>query len=302
MEKEHAAMSRVEKELAGVSVPPLQARLYQDLLVYQDESAAALNAFDYALALSQSADGNLAGLMFGFLASYPVNVYMEATPDLWLAAQRKATEEADAAEKRIAARIERADAKIELRRKDVMGGEAGRTLAVHARYADAVVLGWSEGKGTDFERQLLEAVLFEAGRPIIVVPEGWRGRGAPRRILLAWTPEREATRAVHDALPLMKSADEVSVLAVVSNGGGSEENPGADIARHLARHDVAAKVNQVPAGGRAAAAVIADQARYLEAEMVVMGGYGHSRFSEWIFGGATRDMLAKVDAPLLMSH
>ncbi|MGL5117278.1 MAG: universal stress protein, partial [Beijerinckiaceae bacterium] len=83
---------------------------------------------------------------------------------------------------------------------------------------------------------------------------------------------------------------------------GGEEDPGADIARHLARHDVRAKVNQVPGGGRTAGAVIADQARYLDAELIVMGGYGHSRFSEWIFGGTTRDMLAKLDAPTLMSH
>ncbi|MGL5136772.1 MAG: universal stress protein [Beijerinckiaceae bacterium] len=295
-------MSRLEpnqdRERAGRGA----SLLYQDLLVYQDESGAAINALDYAQALAEAADGNLAGLMFGFLASYPVNVYMEATPDLWLAAQRKATEEADAAQQRIAVRMAKNASGAELRRKDVMGGEAGRMLAVHARYADAVVLGWSDGKGSDFERQLLEAVLFEAGRPIIIVPEGWKGRGPPKRVLLAWTPEREATRAVHDALPLMKAAEQVSVLAVVSNGGGGEEDPGADIARHLARHDVRAKVNQVPGGGRTAGAVIADQARYLDAELIVMGGYGHSRFSEWIFGGTTRDMLAKLDAPTLMSH
>ncbi|MGL5114438.1 MAG: hypothetical protein ACRC7C_03850, partial [Beijerinckiaceae bacterium] len=258
-------MSRLEpnqdRERAGRGASPL----YQDLLVYQDESGAAINALDYAQALAEAADGNLAGLMFGFLASYPVNVYMEATPDLWLAAQRKATEEADAAQQRIAVRMAKNASGAELRRKDVMGGEAGRMLAVHARYADAVVLGWSDGKGSDFERQLLEAVLFEAGRPIIIVPEGWKGRGPPKRVLLAWTPEREATRAVHDALPLMKAAEQVSVLAVVSNGGGGEEDPGADIARHLARHDVRAKVNQVPGGGRTAGAVIADQARYLDA-------------------------------------
>ncbi len=102
-------------------------------------------------------------------------------------------------------------------------------------------------------------------------------------------PGAEAARAVQDALPLLQRADLVTILAVAEGRRvGSEEDAGADIARHLARHDVRAEVIHVPASGRAAQAVIADEARFLGADLVVMGGYGHSRFSEWIFGGVTR--------------
>jgi nucleotide-binding universal stress UspA family protein len=298
------------KTLPAVHSSPAAHRL-QDILVYQDESAAAANALAYAVAIAAAAEGHVAGLMFGFMSPYPTTVYMEATPDIWLAAQRRAVEDADAVEKRLKERLAFSRAGAELRRKDVMGGEAGRILAVQARYADAVVIGWSKRggdkdgsrDGSEFERGLFRAVLFEAGRPVILVPEACKAKEPPRRILVAWSPEREATRAVHDALPLLQQAELVTILAIAEGGRiNGEEDAGADIARHLARHRVNAEVKHVPAGGRTAQSVIADEARYLGADLIVMGGYGHSRLSEWVFGGATRDMMADLRTPVLMAH
>jgi nucleotide-binding universal stress UspA family protein len=303
------------KQHARKAAPTAQTHpagpLFQDLLVYQDESAAAANALAYAEAIAAVSEGHVAGLMFGFMSPYPATVYMEATPDIWLAAQRRAAEEADAVEKRLKARSAFSKAGAELRRKEVMGGEAGRVLAVHGRYADAIVIGWSKrgGKkdgsrdGSEFERDLFRAVLFESGRPVILVPETYKAKEPPRRILVAWSPEREATRAVHDALPVLRDADLVSILVVAEGKNlNGEEDAGTDIARHLARHNVNAEVKHVPANGRSAQAVIADEARYLGADLIVMGGYGHSRLSEWVFGGATRDMMADLKTPVLMAH
>jgi nucleotide-binding universal stress UspA family protein len=294
---------------AAVAVPAMP--LFQDLLVYQDETPAAANALAYAQVIATASGGNVAGLMFGFMSPYPATYYMEAAPDIWLAAQQRASEQADAVEKRIKASLTSSNINIDLRRKDVMGGEAGSILAVHSRYADAVVIGWSQkgGKkdgsrhGSEFERDLFRGVLFESGRPVILVPEAYKAKEPPRHILIAWRPEKEAARAVHDALPLLQAADLVTILVVAegSNMNG-EENAGTDIARHLARHDVKTEVKQVPANGRTAQAVISDEARYLGADLIVMGGYGHSRLSEWIFGGATYDMLADLKTPVLMAH
>jgi nucleotide-binding universal stress UspA family protein len=294
---------------AAFSSPALPQ--FQDLLIFQDASAAAANALTYAQAITAAGGGHVAGLMFGFMSPYPTTVYMEATPDIWLAEQRRAAEEADATEKRLKARLAFSAMGTELRRKDVMGGEAGSILAIHGRYADAVVIGWTRkgGKkdgnrdGTEFERDLFRDVLFESGRPVILVPEAYKAKESPRRILVAWSPEREATRAVHDALPLLQGADLVTILVVVegSNVNG-EEDAGADIARHLARHDVKTEVKHAPSGGRTAQAVVADEARYLGADLIVMGGYGHSRLRQWIFGGVTRDMMDDLKTPVLMAH
>jgi nucleotide-binding universal stress UspA family protein len=291
-------------------IPPASAH-FQDLLVYLDETPAAMNALGYAQAIVAATHGHVAGVMFGFMSPYPASVYMEATPDIWLAAQRRAVEEADAIEKRIRARLAFATVDTELRRKDVLGDDAGSILAVHSRYADAVVIGWSKngGKkdgtsdGSQFERDLFRGVLFESGRPVILVPEACKAKESPRRILIAWSPEREATRAVHDALPLLQDAELVTILSVAEGSKiNDEQDAGADIARHLARHNVKAEVKYVPSNGRTAQAVIVDEARYLGADLIVMGGYGHSRLSEWIFGGVTRDMLADLKTPVLMAH
>ncbi len=285
--------------------------LFQDLLVYQDETTAAANALAYAETIAAAADGHVVGLMFGFTSPYPATIYMEATPDIWLAAQQRAVAEADEIEKRLKAKLASSTSGTELRRKDIMSSDAGRILAIHSRYADAVVIGWSRkgGKkdgnrdGTEFERDLFRGVLFESGRPVILVPETYKAKEPPRRILVAWSPERETTRAVHDALPLLQAAELVTILTVAEGRNiNGEEDVGADIARHLARQDVKAEVKHVPSGGRAAQTVIADEARYLGADLIVMGGYGHSRLSEWVFGGVTRDMMADLKTPVLMAH
>jgi nucleotide-binding universal stress UspA family protein len=299
------------RKTAPAAFPSSAPILFQDLLVYQDETPAAANALAYAEAIASVADGHVAGLMFGFMSPYPATIYMEAAPDIWLAAQRRAAEEADAVEKRLKARLAFSTMGTELRRKDIMGGEAGGILAVHCRYADAMVLGWSrkggqkDGKrdGSEFERDLFRGVLFESGRPVILVPETSKAKEPPRRILVAWSPERETTRAVHDALPLLQGADLVTILVVAEGRRiNGEEEAGADIARHLARHYVKTEVKHVPSGGRTAQLVIADEARYLGADLIVMGGYGHSRLSEWIFGGVTRDMMDDLKTPVLMAH
>lgn len=272
----------------------------QDILVYADTSPASGAALRYADAIA--GDGNITCLMLGLLAPYPMTIYMEASPDVWLQAQRKADEVADEAEAKVRAMAAEVSHATEIRRRNVMEGEAGRVLGIQGRYADAILIGWRGKEATTFDRNLFSGALFNAGAPVILVPETFRAAGAPEKILVAWSPEREAARAVHDALPLLKAAGEVRVVTVATGDPASEEDPGADIGRHLARHDVKVEVKQIPAGSRSTAELIQDEARYLGADMIVMGGYGHSRLAQWVMGGMTRDMLATLPVPVLFSH
>jgi nucleotide-binding universal stress UspA family protein len=275
----------------------------QDLLVHQEDKPSSRNALAYAAAMASAVDGDLTGLMFGFMATYPASIYMEATPDIWLAAQRKADAESAVVEAKIREQFASTTPKPEFRRVNVMGGEAGQTLAAQARYADAAVIGIDAGGPSDLQRQLFEAALFDSGRPVIVVPEGFRRHRAPAKIMVAWRPGREAARAVNDALPLLKGADEVRLVVVdESRSRLQEPEPGVDIARHLSRHDVRVDVKHIPGSGGTTGSLLLDEARYFGADMVVMGGYGHSRMREWILGGATRDLLGDTQTPLLVSH
>jgi nucleotide-binding universal stress UspA family protein len=275
----------------------------KDLLVFQEDTPAATNAFAYAEKLAETTGAHLAGLMFGLVPMYPMTVYMEATPDIWLQAQRRADEEAAAMEARLRARFLASSIRAEFRRVDAMEAEAGRILALHGRYADGVIVGWSGDGGSDFERNLFEAALFNSGRPVVLVPKTFQGRGLPSRILIAWNAQREAARAVHDALPLLKSASSVRVVVVDNHIGSPHgDDPGVDITRHLARHNVQIETKHVPSAGRTIASVLQDEARYFGADLLVLGGYGHSRMAEWIMGGVTRDLLNAPEQPLLFSH
>ncbi|MGL5117152.1 MAG: universal stress protein [Beijerinckiaceae bacterium] len=277
--------------------------LYQDIVVLQDDSEASLGALRYAQTLATSSDGNVTGIMLGMLAAYPMTGYAEALPSAWLALQEKADAEASALEKLIAARIEKSLFASEFRRINVMGGEAGGVMALHARYSDLVVVGLSKGGGTDMERHIFEGALFGAGRPVVVVPEVFSPPRLPKRVLIGWRATTEAARAVHDAMPILEAAEAVQVLVVDEQGKLPEgDDPGADIARHLARHDVKVEVKSVAFATRSVARTIRDESRYFGADLIVLGGYGHSRTREWILGGVTRDILAMVELPILFSH
>ncbi|MGL4239548.1 MAG: universal stress protein [Beijerinckiaceae bacterium] len=277
--------------------------LFQDIIVVQDDSAASLSALQYAQTLAASSDGNVTGIVFGMMAAYPVTVYAEALPSTWLALQEKADAEAQALEGRVAARIDKTLFASELRRINVMGGEAGRALASHAYYSDLVALGLSKGGGTDMEHRLFEGVLFGAGVPLVLVPEAFTPPKLPKRVVIAWRPCSQAARAVRDAMPILEAAEAVRVLVVDERGEVVEgDDPGADIARPLARHDIKVDVKAVPAATRGVARTIMDEARYFDADLLVMGGYGHSRTREWILGGATRDILSLTEVPILFSH
>lgn len=139
-------------------------------------------------------------------------------------------------------------------------------------------------------------LLFESGRPVLVLPPD---RPAPRRIrrlLLAWKPAREAARACHDALATLQP-DAVEVLVV----DPEDAEAGTNIAAHLARHGTQVEVTTVPGAGEVAHQVLR-KAQDVDADAIVVGGYGHARLREWALGGTTRALFAALDRPVLFSH
>jgi nucleotide-binding universal stress UspA family protein len=180
-------------------------------------------------------------------------------------------------------------------------GEKG--VVAHARFADLTVLARAEGHAMA-RRSMLESVLFHSGRPVLLVPEQWRADSAGERILIAWKPTREAVRAVHDALPLLRAAGSVSIVTVdaVPSPRGYGEAPGCDLAAHLARHSVEVEVRHVDGLGRGEARALQDEAHAIGADLMVLGAYGHSRMEQMIFGGVTRELLNQAELPLFISH
>jgi nucleotide-binding universal stress UspA family protein len=176
-------------------------------------------------------------------------------------------------------------------------------VGVHAYYADLVVIARPESPGqTAGPPGLAESLVLSSGRPIIVFPP--RGMASRvRRILVAWSATRESIRAVADALPLLVKAEAVEVLVVYhQRKAGHGQEPGADIARHLARHGAQVEVRRLSSGGKDVGSLLLSQAAAFDADLLVMGAYGHSHLREWMFGGVTRTVLYEAGLPVLMSR
>ena len=178
-------------------------------------------------------------------------------------------------------------------------------VAMEARYADLVILGQPDPDvGQTSASAMVEQAIFASGRPVLVVPYAGRFGSIGHRVLVGWNAGREAARALNDALPILARADSVTVFAINPAGGKGDhgEEPGADIALHLARHDVAVSVERTEVRGIEPGEILLNQAADTQADLLVIGAYGHSRLREMVLGGVTRTLLREMTLPVFMSH
>lgn len=218
---------------------------------------------------------------------------------------QRAREEGDTAGAKVQSRLQTVSCPNALRRIDGVSGDLERRAVAEARAADLVVAlrPYGTGRKTVWV-ELVEALLFGTGRAILLQPPDGKATMPIRRPFVCWNESREATRAIAEAMPFLRAAQSV-VLAMVDpdTGSGSEwQEPGAAMARHLARHDVKAELMSVAAGSHASADALLRAAESRGADLIVLGGYGHSRLREWALGGVTRDMLSSAHVPVLIAH
>lgn len=176
-------------------------------------------------------------------------------------------------------------------------------LTREARSADLVILGLA-GRTRDPSRYLdPRALLLKLGRPILMIPDGI-AEVRTGHVVVGWKDTREARRAVRDALPFLKAAGRVSVVGVSGSDKRTVEiRPGVDdVVRYLARHKIAAAARIVTHGDSSYADDLLQFAEQEQADLLVVGAYGHSRLGEWAFGGMTRDLLNASSLPCLMAH
>jgi nucleotide-binding universal stress UspA family protein len=224
---------------------------------------------------------------------------------VWAELLGRARKDAEAERKKVEARLKQFERDCELRSAEALSRDLGRVAAVHARYADVAILTRpSEGVGAELREEIVEGVLFHSGRPALIAPPGWKGKEIGKRVVVAWDASREATRALAEAKSILATAEQVTVLTVDAKPKmfGHGDQPGANIAAHLSRRGLPAEVRNVDSMGRSASLAILEEAKTLDADLVVMGGYAHSRLRELVFGGATRDLLRAATVPLLMAH
>lgn len=184
-------------------------------------------------------------------------------------------------------------------------GDIGELMIEHARYADLTIVGQvnSENPPPGAAAHLPERLALASGRPVLIVPYVGHYETVGTRVLVAWNRTREAVRAVNDALPMLRRARQATVLSINPEHGEARSNPpGADVARHLARHGVKVETSYTVANDIPVGATILSRAADLGVDLIVMGCYGHSRFRELVLGGVSREILGQMTVPVLMSH
>ena len=182
--------------------------------------------------------------------------------------------------------------------------DIGRHVAARARFCDLVVLPqpYGEQRGVEME-PVVEGALFEGSVPVLVLPETGMPAATPNRIVVGWNESAEALHAVRAAMPLLIAAEAVHVVVIdPPTHGPNRSDPGGLLAQFLARHEVKAEIDVLSKTMPRMSDVLMRHVSDVEADMIVMGAYGHSRFREAILGGATRNMLETAGVPVFMAH
>ncbi len=160
----------------------------------------------------------------------------------------------------------------------------------------------SANTDAEFQWDATVALLAKSGGPVLVVPKGWQKGATIHRVILAWDASAQASRAARDAVPILKPSTEIEVLIVTGETKTARKALWGDIATHLAARFSNVTTNEIPAQDGNVGRAINNHASLNRFDLVIMGGYGHSRFREWVFGGVTRELLKTTDIPLLLSH
>lgn len=177
-------------------------------------------------------------------------------------------------------------------------------LAHFLRFSDVVVLPRPYGPGRGHEHEeILEAALFSGHVPVLVIPDSADVPKKIDRVVIAWNESAEALGAVRASLPILRQADLVDITIIdPPQHGPDRSDPGGSLCQMLVRHGVRAEVSVLAKTMPRVSDVLCRHLRDKDADMLVMGAYGHSRFRESILGGATRHMLELAELPVLMAH
>jgi nucleotide-binding universal stress UspA family protein len=272
--------------------------MIKDILVNLSYGPSQDGVSNYALSVAETFGAHIVGAAFhpAMLGRTDLSAFVRAQ-------QAEVRERAESVATAFDETTRRAAASAETRRIEADIGDVPTQFAHIARRFDLSVIGQFEG-GEDHPTKnvVIEAALFESGRPVLIVPFIQKDRLKLDHVMVCWDGSRAAARSVADAMPFLTRSGKASIVVADIQSATSAELPDTDIATHLTRHGVNAKIERIPVSKIDVSNAILSYAADTDPDLIVMGGYGHSRWREFILGGTTRGMLASMTKPTLMSH
>jgi nucleotide-binding universal stress UspA family protein len=279
---------------------------YRTILVHMNDARRVVSALSHAVQIARVFDARLVGLYV-----YPAASEARGAPaaDPATAATENPQQEAERLGAIFKDLTEKERFVAEWRALPFEDTDPARIVVARSRAADLVIANqadpdWEASRRLDFPGRLA----IESGRPVLVVPKGHSAAALPKSVVIAWNHSREAARAIFDALPLLKGAQNVELLTIHEATertllqAGEDVLPIGAVADALARHAVKPTVVNLKATGDTVGEQICARVRSQDADLLVMGAYGHTRLRELVFGGVSRHVLAHAPVPVLLSH
>jgi len=275
--------------------------MIKDIIVNLSVGAKANSASDYAISLAAALNAHLTGIIFLYGPTVPVSRAGYVPPELEVI-ERHNEAAVKAVRESFTAASTRTGVKAEFLTVSASLVSAGDQFGQIARRFDLAVVGQAEPETRMVEENIIEAVLFDSGGPVIIVPYIQRAPLKLDHIMVCWDGSRAAARAIRDAIPFLRRAGRIEVVNVTNERRKQDQIECADLGAHLARHGLNVVIKRMPLGDVDVAAGLLSHAADEDVDFIVMGGYGHSRLREFVLGGVTRSMLQTMTVPVLMSH
>ncbi|MDJ0822713.1 MAG: universal stress protein [Paracoccaceae bacterium] len=277
---------------------------FKTILTVVTDEALAPSVLDHAALLATGFDAHLDVLCLGVDRTQTGYYYAGANAVVLQETLNRATSEAEGLAEIAKQRLGKIDGRWSVEHGVAQLADVGRHVGQRARFADVVVLPkpYGEGHGIELE-PVVEGALFEGHAPVMVVPDAVDPPSHPKRVVLGWNESAEALNAVRAALPVLIAADKVHVVVIdPPQHGPNRSDPGGLLSQYLARHGVKAEIDVLSKTMPRVSDILLRHVADVDADMVVMGAYGHSRFREAILGGATRNMLEQAGLTVFMAH
>jgi nucleotide-binding universal stress UspA family protein len=278
--------------------------MLKNLLVHIPSEREIRPIIDGAVSLAMTRAAHLDGVSIGFETT-PMGFAMDggaAIAATFEFERERALARANAALAVFETEVRNAGITYGLRPLAGIPAEAAATIGALARLYDLTIVLQPEFERVTFDNTIPQEILFQSGGPVLFVPFIHRGPLDPKHIGITWDGGRLAARALRDAAPFLTRAETITIISINEAEVAEEVSSAASLAAQLARRGVTARIERTKAGRGEIQPTILSIAADIGLDLIVMGGYGHSRLNERILGGVTRGMLESMTVPTLMSH
>ena len=254
------------------------------------------------MALAEMMGAHLNLVVFGVLDTIPTATYPGMPGADLVDEHNRVMKNAEQRANTVQALIEDANLSASVMVECVDRGIIGRTISRHALCADLTVFPHGSVPQQALLTDAFNGVLFDADRPVLVLGEGDQPLAKPGRALMAWNGEPEAAAAIHQSLMFLEDTKNVRLVTIGEGASTAQTALQDEMSQFLARHDMEVSVDRLDGAPSEVADLLLAHASDKDADVIVMGAYGHSRLREWLLGGTTRDLLARTSKAVFMAH